>query len=55
MICSCQPKRTAGHSDDCLVAQAMKFRCPECRSRRRAGVGYVIRHTNLCKLKEYQP
>jgi hypothetical protein len=55
MVCSCKPRRTAGHDPECLVTQAMRFRCPDCRSRRRVGVGYVIVHANHCKLKEYQP
>ncbi len=55
MICSCRPERKAGHDPECLVAQAMRFRCPECKSRRRIGVGYVIRHANHCNLKEQQP
>jgi ribosomal protein L36 len=55
VVCGCNPQRKAGHEPKCLVAQAMKFRCPDCKSRRRIGVGYVIRHTNLCPLREFQP
>ena len=53
MVCNCG--RPDGHHPTCLVAQAMRWRCPHCKSRRRPDRKPQIRHTNLCPLKEYQP
>lgn len=51
--CSCN--RFYDHAPTCNVAQAMRFRCPDCKSLNRKGRNPRILHAHHCKLKELQP
>lgn len=47
--CSCG--RADRHLPTCLVAQAFRTRCPDCKSLKRDG---YVRHAHHCPLKEYK-
>lgn len=48
----CNCNRLHDHAPGCSVAQAFRFRCPDCRSLNRSG---KVTHAYHCKLKGLQP
>ena len=50
MMCICRRDQDA-HRPDCPITLAFKFRCPECRSRKRAD-GHIT-HSYHCPFKGF--